>query len=149
MRSFGKARAQLLAAAEHDVEWSAHMLLKLIQHEGPMRASALSDCLKQDPSTISRQVAALVKDGLLERRADPDDGRASLLALTPKADAVLADHEKVRLDFFARTLDGWSDQDLRRFATLLRRFTEAHEAAADTWIADRVAQRSGRNWRKN
>jgi DNA-binding MarR family transcriptional regulator len=149
MRSFSKARARMLAAAEHDVEWSAHMLLKLVQNEGPMRASALSGCLQQDPSTISRQVASLVKDGLLERRADPADGRASLLALTPAADAVLADHEQIRLDYFAKMLDGWSEADLRRFAGLLNRFTEAYEAANNTWIPERDAQRSGRTWRKN
>ena len=32
-------------------------------------------------SRISRQVAALVKAGLIERQADPEDGRASLLAV--------------------------------------------------------------------
>ena len=60
-------------------------MLKCLQTEGPLRAGALADCLQSDPSTVSRQVAALVKDGLLERRADPDDGRASLLVLTDAA----------------------------------------------------------------
>lgn len=146
LRSFGKSRARMMAAAEHDVEWSAHMLLKCIAgHEGPMRASELAEGLHSDPSTVSRQVAALVKDGYLERRADPADGRASLLALTSKADAVLAEQDRHRLEFFAQTLDGWSDQDLRRFAELLERFTRAHEAATANWITDRVvAGRAGR-----
>src|SRR5664279_3483631 len=84
MRSFNRAKARMLAAAQHDVEWSAHMVLRCLANDGPMRSSALADCLQSDPSTISRQVAAMVKDGLLERRADPEDGRASLLVLTPK-----------------------------------------------------------------
>jgi DNA-binding MarR family transcriptional regulator len=144
MRSFGKARARMLAAAAHDVEWSAHMVLKCVENEGPMRASAIAECLHSDPSTVSRQVASLVKDGLLERRADPDDGRASLLALTAKADAVLAEHDRIRLDYFAQMLDGWSDTDLRRFAGLLDRFTTAYEAANTDWINDRLAQRAAR-----
>ena len=144
MRTFNKARARMLAAAAHDVEWSAHMVLKCVEHEGPLRASAIADVLHSDPSTVSRQVASLVKDGLLERRADPDDGRASLLALTPKADTVLAEHDRIRLDYFARMLDGWSDTDLRRFAGLLDRFTQAYEAANTEWINDRLANRAGR-----
>jgi DNA-binding MarR family transcriptional regulator len=142
MRSFGRVRARLLSAAEHDVEWSAHIALKCIATEGPMRASALAETLQSDPSTVSRQVAALVRDGLVERRSDPGDGRASLLVLTDKADAVLADHDKIRLEYFARLLDGWSDADLRRFAELLLRFGQAYDAANEEWITDRIATRS-------
>jgi DNA-binding MarR family transcriptional regulator len=144
MRSFGRARARMLAAAAHDVEWSAHVVLKCVESEGPMRASAIADFLHSDPSTVSRQVASLVKDGLLERRADPADGRASLLALTSKADDVLAEHDQIRLDYFAQMLSGWSDADLRRFAGLLDRFTQAYEAANTDWINDRIANRPGR-----
>jgi DNA-binding MarR family transcriptional regulator len=142
MRSFNKARARMLAAAEHDVEWSSHLLLKCLANEGPMRAGALADVVQSDPSTVSRQVAALVKDGLLERRADPADGRASILVLTEKADAVLADHDRIRLEFFARLMDGWAPADVHRFAKLLDRFTTAHEASSASWITDRIANRS-------
>ncbi len=149
LRTFNKARARMLAAAAHDVEWSAHVVLKVLQNEGPMRAGAVADCLNSDPSTISRQVAALVKDGLLERRADPGDGRASLLVLTDKADAVLAEHDRIRLDYFAQMLDGWSETDLRQFAGLLDRFTQAYEAANTEWITERIANRSARTGSTN
>ena len=86
----------------------------------------------------------MVREGLLERRSDPLDGRASLLVLTPKAEAVLKEHDRIRLEYFARILEGWSDADLRRFASLLHRFTEAYEAADTDWINDRIATRSGR-----
>jgi DNA-binding MarR family transcriptional regulator len=147
MRTLKKVRARLLAAAEQDVEWSAQLLLKCIATEGPMRASVVAETLQSDPSTVSRQVAGLVKDGLLERRADPGDGRASLLVLTPAADAVLAEHDRARLEQFAQALDGWSDADLRRFAAMLRRFTEAFEAHSSNWISDRIATRSDRGGR--
>lgn len=142
MRAFGRARARMLAAAEHDVEWSAHVLLKRVATEGPIRASGLSECLHADPSTVSRQVATLVKDGLLERRADPEDGRASLLVTTDKAGAVLAEHDEIRLQHFARMLDGWSERDLRRFAVLLRQFTHDFDNANHEWLSDRVSARA-------
>ena len=123
MRTFTKARAQILAAAMHDVEWSAHVLLKCLAAEGPLRSSAIAELIDSDPSTVSRQVAGLVREGLVERRADPVDGRACLLVLTPAADAVLSDHDEVRYAHFARMLASWDERDLRRFAALLARFT--------------------------
>jgi DNA-binding MarR family transcriptional regulator len=139
LRSFNRTRARLLAAAAHDVEWSAHILLKCLASDGPMRASALAATMQSDPSTISRQVAALVKDGLLERRADPEDGRASLLVPTSKAQAVLADHDDIRIEHFTRMLTGWSEEDLRRFAELLRRFTTDYDNANHDWIKTRIS----------
>jgi DNA-binding MarR family transcriptional regulator len=144
LRTFNKARARMLAAAAHDVEWSAHLLLKCIATEGQLRASEVAEHLHSDPSTVSRQVATLVKDGLLERRADPADGRASLLALTARAEEVLAEQNQIRLSHFAEVLDGWSESDLRRFAAMLRRFTEAYEARNGEWITERIATRSAR-----
>jgi DNA-binding MarR family transcriptional regulator len=142
MRSFNRARARMQAAAEHDVEWSSRVLLKCLATEGPMRAGALADSLLSDPSTVSRQVAALVKEGLLERRADPVDGRASLLVLTERADAVLAEHDEIRLRHFARMLEDWPERDLRRFAALLHRFTHDFETANRDALPDRVAART-------
>jgi hypothetical protein len=55
---------------------------------------------------------------------------------------VLADHERVRLEYFAKLLDGWSAADVHRFAKLLDRFTDAHEATSATWVADRIANRT-------
>ena len=45
-----------------------------------------------DPSTVSRQVASLVKAGLVERQADPDDGRASILVPTELGRAKVREH---------------------------------------------------------
>ena len=130
MRSFGKARARMLAAAEHDVEWSAHVVLKCLQNEGPLRAGALADCIHSDPSTVSRQVAALVKDGLLERRADPDDGRASLLVLTDGRDRRAAPRTTRRRCSTSPTC--WptgAPTTCSRFAALLARFTDDFDNA--------------------
>lgn len=141
MRSFGRARARIIAAAEHDVEWSAHVLLKIVQTEGPLRAGALAESMQADPSTVSRQVAALVKDGMLERRADPQDGRASLLVVTARGEDVLADHNRIRLEYFAHMLSGWDKQELRDFAGQLRRFTADYESAHNEhWIKKRIAR---------
>jgi DNA-binding MarR family transcriptional regulator len=132
VRAFNRMRARILAAAAHDVEWSGHMVLKCVANGGPMRTSDIAECLHSDPSTVSRQVAGLVKEGLLSRRADPEDGRASLLVTTERAHQVLADHDEIRVQQFARMLQDWNERDLHRFATLLRRFTTDFERSSET-----------------
>ena len=145
MRAFNRARAKLMAAAENDIDWSAHLMLRCIANNGgPMRAAEIAEGLQFDPSTVSRQVSALVKDGHLERRADPADGRASLLALTPRARRLLAEHEQMRFEHFTQVLGEWSSADITRFAALLERFTRDYETTTTDWIAERTANRSRR-----
>jgi DNA-binding MarR family transcriptional regulator len=127
LRTFNRARSQFLLAAEHDVDWSAHVLISQLVNEGPLRVGALAGCVRSDASTVSRQVAAMVKDGLIERRADPVDGRASLLVATDKARAIYARHNEIRNAHFARILQHWSARDCQQFAALLARFTEDFE----------------------
>ncbi len=81
-----------------------------------------------DPSTISRQVSHLVKQGLLERQADPDDGRASLLAATELGQELMRQHRQQRNRFIADLLTEWTHEDKARFAELFTRFCEDYEA---------------------
>jgi DNA-binding MarR family transcriptional regulator len=142
VRTFNRSRQHWLAVAEHDVEWSALAVLKYLHNGGPRRAGAIADHLQFDASTVSRLVASLVKDGLLERRADPEDGRASILVLTPQADAVLAEHQAARITYFAEMLTGWTPDEVSTFATALGRFTESYERSMSERMND-VAARTG------
>jgi DNA-binding MarR family transcriptional regulator len=132
MRSFERAKQQYLAAAKHNVEWSAHVLISHLVLCGPIRASALAERVRSDPSTVSRQVAALVKDGLIERTADPEDGRASLLVATDKGRDVHRAHMRTRNEYFGRMLAHWSQRDCRRLAELLQRFTTEYD---EYWLS--------------
>jgi DNA-binding MarR family transcriptional regulator len=127
------SKAKLLAAARTDVESAAQLLLRTVAHEGPMRASAMAELVHLDLSTVSRQTSALVSRGLLERRADPEDGRASLLALTDAGHDVLAAQARTRQSFFEDVLAGWKVADLHRFAELLERFTADYQDTHLTW----------------
>jgi DNA-binding MarR family transcriptional regulator len=124
IRTVGRARSQYLTAAKHNVDWSAQVLIAQLVREGPVRVGTLADCVQSDASTVSRQVAAMVQDGLVERRADPVDGRASVLVATEKALAIYADHNRLRDEYLARMLRDWNDDDCRQFATLMARFAK-------------------------
>ncbi|MEU4691828.1 MarR family transcriptional regulator [Actinoplanes sp. NPDC023714] len=77
-----------------------------------------------DPSTISRTIAALVRDGLVARAADPDDGRASMLRLTDRGQAVLDEVSAHYDDRLAEALSEWSPAEIDTFASSLQRFAQ-------------------------
>ncbi len=96
-------------------------LLAMLAEEGPFRAGEIAAVLGVNPSTVSRQVAGLVRSGLVERRADPEDGRASPLAVTAAGRRVL-DLERRRATQVGDALATWSPETRARFADLLGRF---------------------------
>jgi DNA-binding MarR family transcriptional regulator len=113
--------------AKLGIDKTAMTLLGALTHIGPVRSNALAEAVYSDPSTISRQVAALVKDGLIERRADPDDGRASLLAVTDKGRELLETRHRQKSCSIARMWAHWPEGDRERFVELLERFVADHE----------------------
>ena len=126
-RSFTTMRQQMTAnrATSIDgVEWAAYGLLFRLVDNGPMRSSALAEVVCVDPSTVSRQVAQLVKAGLVERRSDPEDGRASLLVATDRGRTAYATKREQRQQMFAQVLAGWSAGDLATLTELLTRFND-------------------------
>ncbi|GIH15923.1 MarR family winged helix-turn-helix transcriptional regulator [Rugosimonospora africana] len=145
LRTVRRAKAQLLAATGNEVESVTQILLRTVAAEGPMRASALAASVHSDLSTVSRQTTALVADGLLERRADPVDGRASLLAVTEAGQAVIAEHAQARAAFFAQVLAGWDPRELGEFARLLQRFTTAYDQTHTAWMGGPAPRHSPRS----
>ena len=77
--------ARLAGELHPDLDGAAYGLLSLLQDAGPLRASELVTRIGLDKSTVSRQVAHLVDLGLVDRAADPVDGRAQVLTPRPRA----------------------------------------------------------------
>jgi DNA-binding MarR family transcriptional regulator len=77
-----------------------------------------------DASTISRAVTALVTRGLVQRSADPADGRAAILTLTPAGRAALADVEQQEAELLADALQNWAAPDIDAFTAALTRFVD-------------------------
>jgi len=143
-RTVRRAKARLLAAAGDDVESATQMLLHTVAADGPMRASALATSVHADLSTVSRQVTVLVSRGLLERRADQCDGRASLLAVTAAGQAAIAEHEQGRQAFFDAVLADWSTGEMRQFAQQLEQFTAAYDRVHTAWMCERAGRQGSR-----
>ena len=106
------------------VDYSSFPLLKLLSHQGPMRLSALAAVLGLDASTVSRHARQLEDRGLLERTGDPDDGRASRVAVSQRGSDCLAAGFAARRTMLAQALDDWSDEERDTLRHLLHRLVE-------------------------
>lgn len=143
---FIRARQQMLDRARHDVDWSARLLIGAVVKHGPLRIKELAEQVESDPSTVSRHVGHLVRDGFLERRADAEDGRASLLTATEKARQAVAQHRLRRDLHYEHMMHAWDDHDRAQLADLLGRFTEDFETyktalGENDWTSVRPASR--------
>ncbi|KAA9159089.1 MarR family transcriptional regulator [Amycolatopsis acidicola] len=122
-----KSRPQVVAAGPGGIEQAAYAILLHLIHEGPQRISKIADALHSEISTVSRQGSALVRHGLAERRADPEDGRAYLLVPTLEGLRVFEENRKRRNKWLAGALAGWSQEDREVLAALLGRLTTGIE----------------------
>ncbi|WP_328609311.1 MarR family transcriptional regulator [Amycolatopsis sp. NBC_00345] len=75
------ARTHVTAAA--DLDLGDFLVLRSIQF-GADSPGALAADLGLNPAVVSRSLTKLVKEGLVERRLDPDDSRRSRVELTEK-----------------------------------------------------------------
>ncbi|GAA0707078.1 winged helix-turn-helix transcriptional regulator [Dactylosporangium roseum] len=57
-------------------------LLAYLLFDGPMLVNQLAARLEVTPSTVSLMVSDLSRQGVVERQADPDDGRRTIVAIT-------------------------------------------------------------------
>ena len=119
------------------IDYSAFPILKLLSHQGPMRLSGLASVLGLDASTVSRHARQLEDRGLIERTEDPDDGRASRVAISEMGNTCLAKGFETRRQLMTHALDGWTEEERETLRTLLHRLVqtlltqnEAHEHSA-------------------
>jgi DNA-binding MarR family transcriptional regulator len=125
----GRAKSMLYSGAgDPGADASAQMLLFPLLHMGPLRVTDLAEVKQADPSTVSRQAAQLVKAGLARREADPADGRASRLAITPAGEAACHRLQAARHALISQALRDWPADRVAAFADLFHEFNSAVEA---------------------
>jgi len=64
-------------------------MLQVLERKGTLRQTALADELGFAQRSVTQAVEALARDGLVERKPDPADGRAKLVTLTHDGAAAL------------------------------------------------------------
>lgn len=115
---------RVVAKMRHHGDTAVGQVLGVLTERGPSRVGAIAQALGTDPSTVSRQVTTLVEAGLVERRADPDDGRSHLLAATESGAQRCVVGRRRRVEVIAAVLAGWPEDSRHELAELLGRFAD-------------------------
>ena len=95
--------------------------LRMLRRHGVMRLSELSDRLRIAPRSATEVVDALESRGLVQRRPDPGDRRATLVEVTGDGGGVL---DAVRGTEAERVFGRLSPADRSRLARILRKLRE-------------------------
>jgi DNA-binding MarR family transcriptional regulator len=114
------------------VDFSAFPILKVLSHHGPMRLSGLAHALGLDASTVSRHARQLEDRGLLERTDDPDDRRASRVAVSQRGQDCLASVFEARRELITHSLDGLSGTERDTLRDLLDRLVQNLTSTQET-----------------
>lgn len=106
-------------------------LLTTIAETGEGRLGAVACSLGVSSSVASRQVAALLEAGLVDRRPDPADGRAELIGLSDAGRSRLSEVKDLGVERLAARLEGWDPARLHAAAELVAELAEALGPALD------------------
>ncbi|GAA3301589.1 MarR family winged helix-turn-helix transcriptional regulator [Glutamicibacter nicotianae] len=87
----------------------------------------MSHALCLDNSTLQRQVTAAIKDGYLERIADPQGNVARKICLTALGAERLSDSRAQSIASLEQILGDWSCAEIEQFAKYLNRFNSSIE----------------------
>ncbi|MET8833025.1 MarR family transcriptional regulator [Micromonospora sp. NPDC004540] len=125
----GEATRRASGTAEHRVlDRAAYVILRHLAGAGPQNVSALATKLNLDGSTVTRQVSAMQRDGLIARTPDPADGRGTVISPTPAGLQRMAAVRAARTRLYGDILAAWSPDDRESLADLLHRLNEALES---------------------
>ena len=101
----GKLRRKLRDQAGHEdfTPSQASVVLRL-EKEGPATVSSLARAEAMRPQSMSAAIAPLESAGLVRGVPDPNDGRQTLLSLTPKCRDLLEKRRAAKQDWLTRTI---------------------------------------------
>jgi len=107
---------------------SEYLLLSELEKYSPLAINALAEHLLLNLSTASRQVAVLEGKNYIRRYPDTNNGRISLVEITPEGLDILHKVQQARYDVYAEVLQSWSPEELDQLKTGLTRLNRDFKA---------------------
>ena len=115
------------AAGETGLSPTQTAVLATINRDGPLTPSELADLERVKRPTMTRTLACLEREGLIERTPDPTDGRSFLVAINDAGRERMSRLRRRKSAYLAsrlRKLDPAEVETLARAAELLDRIRE-------------------------
>ncbi|MEV4637438.1 MarR family transcriptional regulator [Actinoplanes sp. NPDC049548] len=124
----GEATRRSSPRPHRALDRAAYVILRLLQESGPQNVSAVANRLSLDGSTVTRQVSAMHRDGLVERSPDPEDGRGTVIAATERGLSQVDAVSSARRELYDEMLKNWTSQERKELALMLERLTRDMDA---------------------
>jgi DNA-binding MarR family transcriptional regulator len=100
------------------LSFSALSVLHTLSRVGPCRLSDLVRTEQIKQPALTSAVAKLERGGLIERRPDPCDGRASMLSLTADGQSIVSRRHADRVERLRSLIDRLSPADRTRLLSI-------------------------------
>jgi DNA-binding MarR family transcriptional regulator len=100
--------------ASDRLSFSALSVLHTLSRLGPCRLNELVRTEQIKQPALTSAVAKLERDGLIERRPDPSDGRATMLSLTSDGRSVVSRRHADRVERLGSLIDRLSSAERAR-----------------------------------
>jgi DNA-binding MarR family transcriptional regulator len=113
-------------SAERLLDRSGYHLLSRLELEA-LTLKQLAEVFRLDPSTVNRQVNALLRAGLVERAPDPEGAVARLLRPTPAGLELLHRDRHILQEQVGRVLADWSHADVDELHRMLEKLNASIE----------------------
>ncbi|MBM4014916.1 MAG: MarR family transcriptional regulator [Planctomycetes bacterium] len=114
-------------------------VLSILAFRGEQRMSALAELEQVARPTMTKLVAGLARDGLVQLRDDPADGRAVRVRATARGSRLLQSGRRRRVERLASLLAPLNDRQAAQLDAAVGLLRERLAAGAD----ERAAERAG------
>jgi len=93
--------------------------LSTLERTGPRRITDLAVIEGVTQPSMTTLVKVLERDGMVERRGDPSDGRVALVAVTEAGSDLVRARRRTNAEAFAQLIDKLSDEDAATLAAAI------------------------------
>ncbi|MEU5211796.1 MarR family winged helix-turn-helix transcriptional regulator [Streptomyces sp. NPDC020742] len=114
-----------LTSGVEGVDATTYPVLSGLARVGPATATRLAEVIGMDRTVTTRYATRLQEAGLIVRRPDPSDARATRLALTSDGERAVRALRGAMESFLAEEMSTWPAGEAAAFARRLERLTEA------------------------
>jgi len=115
----------LLEGAKLRIDKALYPVLSATAALQPARVAAIADVLGLNPTTTSRHLSTLEREGLVSRSKSASDARAAVITLTPQGKRAIRALRDSRRAVFAKLLAGFDEPELQQFGDYLQRLQAA------------------------
>jgi len=113
------------------LSFTALSVLHTLTHNSPMRLTELTATEQVTQSAITQIVTKLERDGLVERRSDPNDGRVVLVHITPQGANVIDSRRLERIGRMAGFAEHLTTEERQAIADAIPALRRLVEIAGD------------------